>query len=218
MKIKKSFSSELSLLIGLLLTSFANTLMVKSGLGISAISAVPYSLSFIFDKITFGSWNYIFQSLLIVLLVTITKKFKFQYIVSFLLSVVFGALIDFFNLTVIQLLPDNFLLSIVYFTISFLLLAIGISLQLNCGLPILPLDTFTKDLSKFLGITYKKVKTIFDLSCLATTLFLSIIVLNTNVGLGIGTIICALFTGKIVSIINNFIDNKFYFKSVFYKK
>ena len=213
-----SSPSELVLFLGLLLTSLASTLMVKSGLGISSISSIPYSLSLIFYKITFVNWNYIFQSILILIFIVITKNFKFEYIISFLLSIVFGGVIDFFNLIVIQFLPNSFLLNTMYFIISFLLLSLGISLQLNCRMPILPLDTFTKDLSKFIGVHYKKVKTIFDLSCLTITIILALLFLRSDVGIGIGTIICALFTGKIVSVINNFIDKKFYFQSIFCNK
>ena len=61
MKEKKLFLGELALMIGLIFNSLATTLMVKSGFGISSISSVPYTLSLIFDEITYGSWNYIFQ-------------------------------------------------------------------------------------------------------------------------------------------------------------
>ena len=81
MKEKKLVIGELALIIGLVFNSFANTLMVKSGFGISSISSVPYTLSLVFDKITYGSWNYIFQCTLILILVLIKKKFKIGYIV-----------------------------------------------------------------------------------------------------------------------------------------
>lgn len=86
MKEKKLFVGELALFMGLIINSFANTLMVKSGFGISSISSVPYTLSLVFDNITYGSWNYIFQCVLILILVLITKKFKVGYIVSFFLQ------------------------------------------------------------------------------------------------------------------------------------
>ena len=37
-------------------------------------------------------------------------------------------------------------------------------------------------------------------------------------GIGIGTVICALITGKVVSFVNSFVDEHFYFKPMLSKK
>lgn len=218
MKNKKLFIGELALLMGLIINSFANTLMVKSGFGISSISSVPYTLSLVFDKITYGSWNYIFQCALIFILVLITKKFKVGYIVSFFLAIVFGNMIDFCNIFIMQKLPNNIIYNIIYFLISFSMLSVGMSLLLKCKTPVLPIDTFTRDLTEEFDINYKKVKTVFDLSCLATTIIFSVVFLKGFEGIGIGTVICALITGKVVSFVNAFVDEHFYFKPMLSKK
>ena len=218
MKNKKLFIGELALIMGLIINSFANTLMVKSGFGISSISSVPYTLSLVFDKITYGSWNYIFQCALIFILVLITKKFKVGYIVSFFLAIVFGNMIDFCNIFIMQKLPNNIIYNIIYFLISFSMLSVGMSLLLKCKTPVLPIDTFTRDLTEEFDINYKKVKTVFDLSCLATTIIFSVVFLKGFEGIGIGTVICALITGKVVSFVNSFVDEHFYFKPMLSKK
>lgn len=215
MKDKKCFTGELALLLGLVFNSFASTLMIKSGFGLSSITSVPYALSLAFDKLTYGTWNYIFQCSLIVMLVLVTRKFKMGYIISFFLAIVFGYLIDFFNSTIIQALPNGFLLNTIYFIVSFCMISTGMSLLLNCKTPVLPVDTFTRDLPAHLNIPYKRSKTIFDVSCLAVTIVISLIFLKKLVGIGIGTVVCAFITGKVVSIINNFIDERFYFQSIF---
>ena len=218
MKEKKLFVGELALFMGLIINSFANTLMVKSGFGISSISSVPYTLSLVFDNITYGSWNYIFQCVLILILVLITKKFKVGYIVSFFLAIVFGNMIDFCNIFIMQKLPNNIIYNIIYFLISFSMLSVGMSLLLKCKTPVLPIDTFTRDLTEEFNINYKKVKTVFDLSCLATTIVLSVVFLKGFEGIGIGTVICALITGKVVSFVNSFVDEHFYFKPCLVRK
>lgn len=218
MKEKKLFVGELALFMGLIINSFANTLMVKSGFGISSISSVPYTLSLVFDNITYGSWNYIFQCVLILILVLITKKFKVGYIVSFFLAIVFGNMIDFCNIFIMQKLLNNIIYNIIYFLISFSMLSVGMSLLLKCKTPVLPIDTFTRDLTEEFNINYKKVKTVFDLSCLATTIVLSVVFLKGFEGIGIGTVICALITGKVVSFVNSFVDEHFYFKPMLSKK
>lgn len=212
---KKCFTGETALLLGLVFNSFASTLMIKSQFGLSSITSVPYALSLAFDKLTYGTWNYIFQCTLIAILVIATRKFKIGYIISFFLAIVFGYLIDFFNSTIIQILPNGLLLNTIYFIVSFSMISVGMSLLLNCNTPVLPVDTFTRDLPAHFNIPYKRSKTTFDLSCLAVTIIISLIFLKRLVGIGIGTVVCAFITGKVVSCINSFINERFYFESVF---
>lgn len=215
MKDKKCITGEIALLLGLVFNSFASTLMIKSQFGVSSITSVPYSLSLAFNKLTYGTWNYIFQCTLIAILVIATRKFKIGYIISFFLAVVFGNLIDFFNSTIMQMLPNNYLLNTIYFIVSFITISVGMSLLLNCKTPVLPIDTFTRDFPIHFNIPYKRSKTIFDLSCLAATIVISLIFLKKLVGIGVGTVVCAFITGKTVSYINSFIDKRFYFEPAF---
>ena len=59
---------------------------------------------------------------------------------------------------------------------------------------------------------YKYIKTTFDVCCLTTTIIISIFILHKAVGVGVGTVICALTTGKVVSLIQSYFDKhlKFY--------
>ena len=59
---------EAALLIVLLINPLAIDLMSKSVFGISTISSVPLILSTAFPVFSFGTWNYIFQTLLVITL------------------------------------------------------------------------------------------------------------------------------------------------------
>ncbi|MDO4535820.1 MAG: DUF6198 family protein [Clostridium perfringens] len=216
MKEKRLFSGELALCLGLIFNGFATTLMVESGFGIASISSVPYTLSLVFNKITFGVWNYSFQCFIVFLLVLVTRRFKKQYIVSFFLAVIFGYFIDFFNIFVPKL-PNNIFLNTIYFIVSFFILSLGICLLLRCTMPILPIDTFTREVPIHFNSTYKIVKTRFDLISLAITVILSLVFLKEFKGIGIGTVICALTTGKVVTYIVSFIDKRYYFKGIIFR-
>lgn len=212
MKEKKLFLGEVALMIGLICNSLASTLMVKSGFGISAISSVPYTLSLVFDEITYGVWNYIFQGVLVLILILLTKTYKKEYLISFFISIVFGYMIDAFNLFV-PYLPNSIILNIVYFSIGFGIQTIGMCLLLRSMTPVLPIDTFTRDLPKYFEKPYKVIKTRFDLACLITTILLSTTLLKRFVGIGVGTVVCAFITGTIVAYVGKIIDKTFYFNS-----
>ena len=196
---------ELALFTAVIINSLGFALMTKSNFGISSISSVPYVFSQAFTILSFGTWNYTFQTILVISLMILSRKINLSYSFSFLMGIAFGKMIDVHELWVC-FLPDSLNYHIIYFILSFLILAFGICLSNNSMLPIIPTDTFPRDLSAILNKPYKYVKTTFDLCCLTTTVIISLFILHKAVGVGIGTVICAFTTGKTVSIVQGFFD------------
>ena len=78
---------EAALLIVLLLNPLAIDLMSKSVFGISTISSVPLILSTAFPVFSFGTWNYIFQTLLVITLMVLKRSFCPGYLFSFVVCI-----------------------------------------------------------------------------------------------------------------------------------
>ena len=74
---------EAALLIVLLINPLAIDLMSKSVFGISTISSVPLILSTAFPVFSFGTWNYIFQTLLVITLMVLKRSFCPGYSIIF---------------------------------------------------------------------------------------------------------------------------------------
>lgn len=214
---KFHLSGEAALLIVLLINSLAVDLMSRSGFGISTISSVPLVFNKAFPMLTFGTWNYIFQTLLVITLMILKHSFCPGYLFSFVVGIGFGKMLDVHNAWV-HALPNILPLNILYFIIGFLLMCFGICLANNCMLPIIPTDIFPRDLSEILKKHYKVIKTSFDLCCLTTTVLLSLAILHKFYGIGIGTIFCAFMTGKGVSVIQKFISRHIEFYRLTGKK
>ena len=83
---KKKFhlAGEVALLIVLLINSLGVDLMSKSGFGISTISSVPLVFNIAFPVFSFGTWNYIFQTLLVITLMILKRSFCPGYLFSFI--------------------------------------------------------------------------------------------------------------------------------------
>ena len=153
-----------------------------------------------------------------------TDDFEVYYIIkgegrvfSFVVGIGFGKMIDVHNIWV-QMLPNALPLNVFYFATGFLLMCFGICLANNCMLPIIPTDIFPRDLSEILKKNYKQIKTGFDLSCLMTTVILSLAILHRFYGIGIGTVFCAFLTGKTVSVIQKFVGEHIEFYRLTGKK
>lgn len=78
---------EAALLIVLLINTLAIDLMSKSVFGISTISSVLLILSTAFPVFSFGTWNYIFQTLLVITLMVLKRSFCPGYLFSFVVGI-----------------------------------------------------------------------------------------------------------------------------------
>lgn len=168
MEEKKLFRGEAALGAAVVINSLGVVLMLYSGAGISAISSVPYAFSEVLPALTLGTWTYIFQGLLVLTLMIMRKKFVPSYLFSFVVGFVFGKLLDLHEMW-INTLPDNIIMRVIYFIISYVLICVGIALSNRCGLPIVPTDLFPRELSDITGVKYSKIKIGFDITCLAVT-------------------------------------------------
>lgn len=194
----------------MVINSLGVVLMLYSGAGISAISSVPYAFSEVLPALTLGTWTYIFQGLLVLTLMIMRKKFVPSYLFSFVVGFVFGKLLDLHEIW-INTLPDNIIMRVIYFIISYVLICVGIALSNRCGLPIVPTDLFPRELSDITGVKYSKIKIGFDITCLAVTAGLTFFCLGRIMGLGIGTVLAAFTMGKGIGFAGELIDRKFVF-------
>lgn len=210
MEEKKLFRGEAALGAAVVINSLGVVLMLYSGAGISAISSVPYAFSEVLPALTLGTWTYIFQGLLVLTLMIMREKFVPSYLFSFVVGFVFGKLLDLHELW-INTLPDNIIMRVIYFIISYVLICIGIALSNRCGLPIVPTDLFPRELSDITGVKYSKIKIGFDITCLAVTAGLTFFCLGRIMGLGIGTVLTAFTMGKGIGFAGELIDRKFVF-------
>lgn len=211
MQTKTVFWGELALLAGITILSMGITLMIKSDFGITPVASLPFVLSKIITLISFGTWNYLLQIATIILLVVLTRNIKTGYYLSLFIVIGFGYMLDLFEYLSVYL-PVNLPLQIVYYILGFLGVAFGVGMLIKSCMPILPFDAFVRDVSSHFDLSVKFVKTSFDLSCVVLAILFGIIFLGNIEGIGLGTLICALLTGKFVAIFCQRLDNRFYFQ------
>ena len=201
---KKSFSGEYALLLSMMLDSLGVEMQVRSGVGISCISSVPYVLSRIFPVCSFGTWNYLSQIFILLVLVLCPRRFKPGYLISVGLSFLFGTLLDVYAGLIPA--PDTVPGKGILFLAGLLIVCFSIWMLQRCLLPILPFDTFTRDMTECFHLSFPKFKTAFDLTCLSISVALSLLCFGHLVGVGFGTFFGAFFTGSIVAAITRVMD------------
>ncbi len=208
---KHVFPSEIAFLVGLFLTSTSICVFLKSGLGITVISSVPLELHYIIPSIDYGMWNFIYFLFILLLTIILVRHVRKSYVVSIFLGLGYGVIIDVMQPLIDSLPSGGIPLQAVYFAVSMFIISLGLAMFMRCGMPLLPFDTFMRDMILTYRIPYRNLKTLFDIICLLTSIVLSLLFLDGIVGIGVGTIVSALFTGICTSKMIGLLDRYFVF-------
>ncbi len=204
---------ELMLLLAVIMNSLGVVLLLYSGSGISAISSVPFSLNLIMPALSLGTWTYLFQAFLVLVLFACRKRIVPTYLLSFAVGFFFGIFTDLHTIWVYAL-P----LRLAYFAIGYVIIAFGIAASNRCQMPLIPTDLFPRELSQITSVSYAKVKISFDVVCLAVTIVLTLGFTGRVQGLGAGTVAAALTTGWAVDRAGAWMDRHWTFVSIFRRK
>lgn len=174
-------------------------LSIKSGLGVTPISSIPYSLT-LASGVNIGITTVIFNVLLVFLQIPILKKrFNPKRLLQLINAFMFGYFTD-LSLWILSPMPDlpldvNFTLLIV----SMFLIAIGILIYMPANIAPLPGEGVVEAVSLAYDKRFSKVKVCFDTSMVVLSLIICGLFTSDIFGsVNIGTILAAIFIGIII--------------------
>jgi len=113
------------------------------------------------------------------------------------LTFAFGFFIDLMMFLFAHLSPTIYLARIALALAGSVALAFGVSLQIVSNVSILPADGIIRVIARKSNIHFGTVKTVFDLTLVASAVILSFAVLHKLAGVREGTVIAALLVGNI---------------------
>ncbi len=208
---------ELGLLFAMVINSLGVVLMLHSGGGITAVASFPYAVYVAWPVLSLGSWNFVFQCVLVFTLMAFRKKLVPAYLFSFALSFIFGRFMDFHNAWVATL-PQSLPLNLACYAAGYLLLAFGISVSNCSAMPILPTDLFPRDASEIFRVPYRRFKIGYDVGCVLVAVVLLLIFTGDVRGIGVGTVFSACTMGVAVGVLMPWMNRHVRFVSVFSKE
>lgn len=202
---------HLLLLVSLFIMTLGVALCVKSMLGSSVISVLPYvfqeaGADGMVPALTIGQYTYIMNAILVVGQVGVLRR-KFDPIQLFQLLVgfVFGMLLDFNMYLTSWLEPTAFWEKALSQLTGCTVLAAGVALEVRCGSVTMPGEGFPVAVSRVLGMDFPRVKIAVDTSLV----LLGIIACYAFFGawqwhiIGIGTLFAMYYVGFAVRIIGH---------------
>lgn len=188
--------------IGLFIMTIGIAISVKSNLGVSPVSSIPYTMTCVWG-IEMGKATILYHIVLVLLQVVILRKnFKAVSLLQVAVGIIFGYFTTFCNYCV-SYLPstDNLAIRIIMMLISTVFIAFGIFLYLPADLMPLAGEGIMKAISDTAHIEFSKVKIAFDVSMVVISTVVCLIMIHSLGSVGIGTIIAALLVGTVLGVI-----------------
>lgn len=189
--------------IGLFVMTIGIALSVKSNLGVSPVSSIPYTMTCVLG-IEMGKATILFHIILVLIqILLLLKKFKPVQLLQVVIGVVFGYFTTFCNYMVSFLpTPENLGIRIIMVLASTVFVAFGIFLYLPADLIPLAGEGCMQAVSSVTHIEFSKVKIDFDCTMVLVSAITCLTVLHNLGSVGAGTIIAAILVGTLVGIIN----------------
>lgn len=190
-------------LIGLFIMTLGVSMSVKSNLGVSPVSSIPYTITCI-TGLEMGKATILFHIVLVALQILILRKaFKIKNLLQVVVGVVFGYYTTFSNYLFSFLpTPDNIVVRMMLMLGSTVLIAVGIFFYLPADIIPLAGEGAMKAVSDKTHIIFNKVKIGFDVTMVLISLVACLIVLKDFGSVGVGTVVAAVLVGAILGVIN----------------
>ena len=183
--------------IGILVQSAGIALVVKSLLGTSPISSLPYVLSLAYPY-TLGQTTFVVNmAFLAGQIVLLRRRFDSIQLFQIPVTFVFACFIDLSMALFAAVLPESYLFKMALLLLGAAFVALGVSLQVIAHVLMLAGEAIVQAISQGFHFEFGWVKTAFDCSLVASAAIFSYTQLGTIEGIREGTLISALITGSI---------------------
>lgn len=196
-------------IVGLFIMTLGISLSVKSNLGVSPVSSIPYTITCI-TGLEMGKATILFHIVLVVMQILILRKaFQMKNLLQVVVGVIFGYFTTFSNYLFSFLpTPENMTVRLLMMLGSTVLIAVGIFFYLPADIVPLAGEGAMKAVSDTTHIAFNKVKVGFDISMVIISLISCLVALGTLGSVGVGTIIAAVLVGSVLGVITGWFGEK----------
>ena len=188
---------------GFLIMTLGVAISIKSGLGVSPISSVPYTMTVVFG-IEMGLATALFSLAAALLEIPILgKKYKKVNLLQIPVSLVFG----FFMTTCVSLVrvipdPTSFAVQLLLMLVSTFVVATGVFLYLSAECIPLPTEGVLLAIAQVTGTKFSTWKIAGDVTMVLLSLATCLIAIHSLGSIGLGTVVSALLVGTEVKFLS----------------
>lgn len=184
--------------VGLNLIAVAVVLNIRYDTGVAAFSSVMYAISEIY-RISLGTASILCYLIFVLIQCILSRRITLTYVLEIPLSFAFGFLTDFYDFLIPEL-NFSLLLRGIFFILTMFVTAMGVFLCVKTAFVLTPTDGIVNTISEVFHIPFSAVKNIFDISLVAISAIICLANQTSFYGIGIGTVLSAVFIGRIIKI------------------
>lgn len=183
-------------LAGLAIMTLGVAISIKSSLGVSPVSSIPYSINLIWG-LEMGLATIVFHIVLVCIQIALLRrKFAPKNLLQVPVGVLFGALTTWaLGVAASFPSPDGIVQQVLFCLVSTVIVAFGIFLYVPADLIPLAGEGTMLAISKLTGIKFSTVKIAFDITMVVVSLVSCLVFLHSIGSVGVGTIVAAVLVG-----------------------
>lgn len=197
-------------LIGMFLLAMGLTLNTKTGLGVSPIMSVPFSLSQVLGW-KFSNMVFIYFIIMVAAQYCIKGKNRsWLDLLQLALSLVFTLIMNWID-NWLKFKQTDIFSQILLLILAIVLTGVGAATTVNMRMIANPADAIVLSISERTGKKMGFVKNIFDIACVATSCVTGLIIAGKPIGIGLGTLVAALGIGRVITATNFILKDRILF-------
>lgn len=190
---------------GLIIMTLGVAVSVKSDLGVTPISSIPYTMTIV-TGMDLGIATMIFSVVVVLFQILLLRKdYKPINLLQIPIGILFGAFLTVGG-SVMNFFPDptNFTLRFLIMLISTVFVALGVFLYVPAGFVPLAPEGFLLAASKLTKIKFSTVKVVCDIAMVIISLVTCLAAIHSLGSVGIGTIVAAVLVGTEVKLMTKY--------------
>lgn len=189
--------------VGLMFIAFGVAWSIRSGLGISPVTSMPYVLSLVSGLDLAVTVILVYLVFVGIQFLLEPKAFRIYHLLEVVVAVLFGVFTDTSKWLINQIpLPElNYPGRLLLLVVSMVLIAIGVVLYVNTHLVPMAMEGMQKAFAQRFHKEFGHIKILVDTGVVLIAVALSLVCTHTLVGIREGTVISAIVIGKIVHLI-----------------
>ncbi|WP_455644854.1 YczE/YyaS/YitT family protein [Methanosphaera sp.] len=189
-------------ILGLFLITVGIAFSIKSNLGSSPVSTIPYTLTVVWG-VEIGQATILFQSTLVLIqIILLRRKFQLRNLGQIIVGILFGYFTS-FSVYLLSFIPESnsIIISLIYMAISIVLIALGLFTYLPPNLIPLSVEGVTQTIALVTKQPFPKIKVGFDTTVVALSLITCLVMIKSPGSVGVGTVISAILVGSVLKYI-----------------
>lgn len=191
---------------GLFLIALGSCVAINSGLGISPVSSLPYVISLVSGLPLSGCVIAVFSVYVLLQILILRREFRVIQLIQLVFSALFGYFVDLAMVIVAGFSIPTYAGRLLMLAISMVLIALGVLLYIGMDLIPMAMEGLSLAVTKRFGIPFQNTKILIDCLVVGSSVAISLICTHRLVGVREGTILSAVFVGKLIGVLRRFLD------------